>query len=124
MRCLVRNQTTFYYALFREKVELQDVYGNGSGEYRIIYGQPVQMKANVSPAAGQTQVEQFGSAILYDRVIMSEDRDCPIDEHSVLCINCAPQYDENGNLMFDYIVQKVARSLHSVSYAVRKVNVS
>lgn len=124
MRCLHRNKRKFYYALFKEKVAIKDEYGNGSGEYKVVYESPVEMKANVSAATGEAQVEQFGNSLLYDKVIITDDVTCPVDEHSVLCIDSLPAYDKDGNLIYDYIVKKVARSLNTVSFAVSKVEVS
>lgn len=124
MRCLERNKSTFHYALFKEKVAIKDEHGRESGEYKVVYEAPVKMRANISAATGEAQVEQFGSAILYDRVIITDEIDCPIDEHSVLCIDSPPSYDSEGNLVFDYVVKKVARSLNTVSYAISKVAVS
>lgn len=124
MKCLYRNKRKFFYALFQEKVAIKDEYGNDSGEYRVIYETPVEMNANVSAATGEAQVEQFGNSLLYDKVIISDDTSCPIDEHSVLCIDIPPSYDNDGNLIYDYIVKKVAKSLNTVSFAVSKVEVS
>lgn len=124
MRCLHRNKRKFYYALFKEKVAIKDEYGNDSGEYRVVYQTPVEMKANVSAATGEAQVEQFGNSLLYDKVIITDELDCPVDEHSVLCIDSPPSYDEDGNLIFDYIVKKVAKSINTISFAVSKVEVS
>ena len=109
MRCLHRNKRKFYYALFKEKFAIKDEYGNDSGEYKVVYESPIEMKANVSAATGEAQVEQFGNSLLYDKVI---------------CIDSPPAYDKDGNLIYDYIVKKVARSLNTVSFAVSKVEVS
>lgn len=124
MRCLHRNKRKFYYALFKDKVAIKDEYGNDSGEYRVVYQTPVEMKANVSAATGEAQVEQFGNSLLYDKVIITDELDCPVDEHSVLCIDSLPSYDKDGNLIFDYIVKKVAKSINTISFAVSKVEVS
>ena len=50
----------------------------------------------------------------------------PIDEYSVLWIDKLPQLNEDGttDTPHDYIVQRVARGLNSISIAVRKVSVS
>lgn len=124
MKCLHRNKRKFFYALFREKIAIKDEYGNDSGEYKVVYDSPVEMSANVSAATGEAQVEQFGNSLLYDKVIITDDTNCPIDEHSVLCIDTPPSYDKDGNLIYDYIVKKVAKSLNTVSFAVSKVEVS
>ena len=124
MKCLLRNKSEFHYALFKEKIALKDEYGNDSGEVKVVYETPVAMRANVSAATGEAQTEQFGNSLQFDRVIISDDVNCPIDENSVLCIDTPPSYDAGGNLIYDYIVKRVARSLNTVSYAVSKVTVS
>ena len=124
MRCLFRNKRVFYYALFKEKISIKDEYGNDSGEVRIIYETPVEASANISAATGEAQVEQFGNSVTYDRVIIMDDLSIPIDENSVLCIDTPPSYDDEGNLIYDYIVKKVAKSLNTVSFAVSRVKVS
>lgn len=124
MKCLERNKMKFYYALFQEQLPVEDEYGNDTGEYLIKYSVPVEMFANVSAAAGGVQQEQFGSAIRYDRVILSDETNCPIDEHSVLCVDSPPSYDADGNLIFDYVITKVAKSLNTISYAITKVSTS
>ena len=124
MRCLERNKKCFYYALFDSKDPVKDEDGNFTGEYTINYKAPVHMKANISPVIGEAQADLFGSDVDYDRVIVVDEPCCPIDEYSVLCIEITPDYDEEGNLIYDYIVKKVARSINSVSYAVSRVKVS
>lgn len=124
MRCLERNKKCFYYALFDSKDPVKDEDGNFTGEYTMNYKAPVHMKANISPVIGEAQADLFGSDVDYDRVIVVDEPCCPIDEYSVLFIEMPPDYDEEGNLIYDYIVKKVARSINSVSYAVSKVKVS
>ena len=124
MRCLERNKTEFYYALFVEDEPGKDEYGNESGEPRIIYSEPVLAKANISPATGVSQVEQFGKDLKYDKVIVFDDTNCPIDENTVLFVDKPPTRDKDGNLLFNYIVKKIAKSLNSVSIAISMVDVS
>lgn len=119
MKCLERNKQTFYYALYKGKVPYTDDDGFESGESKVEYEAPVEMQANISPATGNTSVEQFGNNLDYDKVIVTDDLNCPIDENSVLYINTPP-----GDGLFDYIVKKVARSLNSISIAISKVEVS
>lgn len=123
MRCLNRNQRAFWYAPYHHKESIKDEYGNDTGEYRLIYGAPVQMRANISAATGSAQAEQFGNLVNYDRVIVTDDMDCAIDEHSVLCVDVLPAYSD-GDLIYDYIVRKIARSINSISIAISKVDIS
>lgn len=141
MRCLNRNKTAFFYALYLGKKPIVDEDGNESGEYQTVYSAPVHMEANISPANGSTQAEPFGSSVQYDKVIVTDDTDCPIDEQSVLFIDNVTDtflHDEYWNILcteadvplqirdfqFDYIVKKVARSQNSISYAISRVDVS
>lgn len=124
MRCLKRNKKAFWYALYRDKQPVFDEYGNRTGAVKIIYSEPQRLEANISPAMGDSQVEQFGNSVQYDKVIVLDDVNCPIDENTVLFVDTAPQTDEDGNLLFDYIVKKVAKSLNSVAIAIKKVEVS
>ena len=124
MKTLIRNKRPFYYCLFSDTVTIEDEYGNETGEPRVVYGEPVKMLANISQATGQSNTEQFGNLENYDKVIVTDDLNCPIDESSVLFIDKEPEYSLDGDPMYDYTVRRVAKSLNSVSIAVRKVNVS
>lgn len=124
MKTLKRNQTSFWYLLYDRKEPIRDEYGNESGETKVVYQAAVAAQANISAATGSAQVEQFGNFAGYDKVIVTDDLPCPIDENTVLFIDKEPEYSEDGTPLYDYIVKRVARSLNSVSYAVSKVSVS
>lgn len=126
MRCLIRNMCTFYFANYERKIELKDEYGNNSGEYEVIYSQPIMCKGNISAAQGEMQSRQFGDSESYDKVIVLDNVDIPIDEYSILWVDSLPIINDVGvaETPHDYIVKKVARSLNSVSIAIRKVDVN
>lgn len=119
VKVLKRNKRKFWYSLYLSEVELVDADGNYTGETGVGYADPVECKANISPATGQSNLEMFGNLTDYDRVIVTDDVNIPIDENSVLWIDADPQ---NG--VHNYTVRRVARSLNSVAIAVRKVDVS
>ena len=135
MRCLKRNMRTFWYCLYDGSEDQYDEYGNLISEQDIRYKAAVQTEANVSAATGQAQTEMFGNLDSYDRVIVTDDLNCPIDEQTVLFLDKEPEYPElpseepeepeydTAHPIYDYIVKRVAKSLNSVSIAVRKVNV-
>lgn len=147
MRDLKRNQTEFWYCLLIPNVQeaIIDENGNETGELIPSYAEAVSMKANVSPATGQNQVEQFGNLDSYDKVVVTCDMSCPIDENTVLFIDKRPEYTEvqtheiiEGQALYaddeivektyelpkyNYIVKRVAKSLNGISIAVRKVDV-
>lgn len=124
MRTLRRNQISFYYLLYNGMTPVRDEDGNETGEETVSYQAAVPMRANVSAATGSAQVEQFGSFAGYDRVIVTDDLTCPIDENTVLFLDKEPEYDADGKPLYDYLVRRVARSLNSISYAVSRVSVS
>lgn len=119
MRCLERNKRTFYYSLLTGSAPNE----NGMGR-ELVYSDPVQMRANIAPATGTSNVEQFGSDISYHKVIVTDDINCPIDENTLLFIDVQPTKDDDDEYVNDYIVKRVAKSLNSVSIAISKVDVS
>lgn len=126
MRTLARNKIRIFYANYRNKIPNKDEYGNMTGEYDIIYDNPVEIKANVSAARGEATTRQFGDDARYDRIIVLDDPAFPITTTSILWIDTPPEIAEDGSTKtpHDYIVKQVATSLNSVSIAVSKVNVS
>ena len=125
MRCMVRNKTKFYYASYIGETEITDEYGNGTGEYNLAYEKPFEAFGNVSAAQGEMQNRQFGESESYDKVIVLDDINTPIDEYSILWVDTLPHLNEDGttDTPHDYIVKKVARSLNGVSIAISKVDV-
>ena len=140
MRGLKRNETTFWYCLPSSEAgeAVIDEYGNETSELIPHYQTAVAMKANVSPATGQSQTEQFGNLDSYDKVIVTCDMSCLIDENTVLFIDKEPEYAavtvrtsrdagaEETTVMipvYDYVVRRVAKSLNTIAIAVRKVKV-
>ena len=138
MRCLERNRRPFWYCLYESSTELEDEYGNKTGELQANYADSVQMYANISQATGQSNIEMFGNLDSYDKVIVTDDMNCPIDEHTVLFVDKEPEYPvitpsvststsevqyDTEHPKYDYIVKRVAKSLNSVSIAIRKVDV-
>ena len=133
MRCLTRNKRAFFYALHDGQTEINDEYGNATGQYEVSYTKPVKMYGNISAAQGEIQSRQFGESETYDKVIVLDNQLAPIDEYSILWVDSLPKLTANGGLALndrgdvvtphDYIVKKVARSLNSVSIAISKVTV-
>lgn len=124
MKTMERNKSGFWYLLYARKEPVTDEDGNETGEETVVYKEAVPFRANVSAATGSSQVEQFGALSGYDKVIVTDDMSCPIDEHSILFLDKEPEYDDDGRPLYDYMVKRVAKSLNSISYAVTKVSVS
>ena len=127
MRILQRSIQTFWYRLYDDSGDeiMYDEYGNEIG-YKVGYADPVERSASISPATGSSNVEQFGDLDNYDKVIVTADMTCPIDEQTVLYIDEPPVLDESTGQYspYDYVVRRVARSTNNIAIAVRKVSVS
>lgn len=123
MRTLERNKQKFWYCLFQGDEIVRDAYGNEIG-HAVSYADPVEMYANVSYATGYAQTEQFGILEHYDKVIVTDWMECPINESSVLFVDKEPEHNASGDKMYDYVVRRVSKSLNSISIAIAKVNVS
>ncbi|WP_310604875.1 hypothetical protein [Anaerosporobacter sp.] len=123
IRSLERNKQKIYYALYLDDVEEMDEEGNYTGEKITGYSNPIDFKINSSASRGEASTEQFGISLDYDKVLCSCDTILPIDETTVLWVDIKPVLDENGatKTKHDYIVKKVAKSLNSVQYAIKKV---
>ena len=126
MRGMVRNKQKFYSASYVGETEIIDGYGNSTGEYAVSYSNPIECFGNISAAQGEMQSRQFGESESYDRVIVLDDKNAPIDEHSILWVDTLPLLNEDGttDTPHDYVVKRVARSLNAVSIAIRKVSVN
>lgn len=122
-RIAERYKSQFWYLLYGGSEPVMDEYGNEVGA-KPVYEDAVAMRANVSAAAGAAQIEQFGNLQSYDKVILTDETDCPIDETTVLFIDKEPEYGEDGQPLYDYIVKRVAKSKNIISIAVSKVSVS
>lgn len=123
MKLMKRNLTPVYYCLYSDRQPIMDDDGYETGEYGVGYGKAVKLMCSVSPATGYAQAEMFGSLESYDKVLITDDMTCPIDENTVLFIDKEPEF-EGGKPKFDYKVRRVAKSLNAISYAVSKVKVS
>ena len=118
MRSLNRNKQKIYYALYRGKSETIDENGLRTGNFPPEYSSPQPLSINVSAARGASPVEMFGIDTDYSRTMQTNDLDCPIDESSVLWIGKEPN---QAGTDFNYRVAAIARSINSVTYAVREV---
>lgn len=119
MRDLCRNQIKIYYSNYEKSTELIDEYGNSTGQYELTYSKPEMIMISVSASKGSTDNQPFGNLLDYDRVLITSNMNCNIDENTVLWID---KLDTEKT--HDYIVKKVARSINQIQIAVKKVTVS
>lgn len=119
MRDLRRNQIKVYYSNYEKSTELIDEYGNSTGQYEITYSEPEMIMISASASKGSADNQHFGNLLDYDRVLITSNINCNIDENTVLWID-----NLDTEKPHDYIVKKVARSINQIQIAVKKVTVS
>lgn len=119
MRELKRNRQKVYYALYAGVQEMTDSFGNYTGEYAPSYSDPVKVLMNVSAARGSADTEQFGIDTPYSKTLVTTDMNCPISEDTALWIGKSPADGEHN-----YVVTRVAKSINSITIAVKEVDVS
>ena len=126
MKTLSRNKRPFYYARFESSVPVTDEYGNQTGEYSIVYSNPILAHAYVSSATGLSKNELFGEIEEYDKNIVMSSIPNGLTESSILWIDTMPVLNLDGSTEtpYDYRVFKIAESLNTATIAVSKVKVS
>lgn len=125
MRTLERNKQIFYCANIDSTAQATDEYGNETGETDITYTAPVAFMANISAARGTADLDAFGINANYTKQIVTDNLAIPVDKSTILWIGIEP--DENGEagtVKHNYVVVAVAKSLNSVTIAVKEVSVS
>lgn len=117
MRTLDRNKQLIYYANLIGEADVIDEYGQFTGETTTEYSEPMPLRVNVSPARGEASIELFGTDLNYSKTIVT-DKDYGINENSIMWV------DKPTTEPHNYIVVSVAKSINSISYAIREVNVN
>ena len=120
MKCLKRNRQTVYYSLYRDKSYATDSNGYKTGELIRTYTTPKKARMNISPARGTADVEQFGINSPYTHTLVTDDMTTPFDTDTIFWIGKTPI----NNTPYNYVVVQVARSLNSVTIAVKEVDVN
>lgn len=118
MKTLMRNLKPFYYANVSGTTAIVDSDNNYTGEYTVAYTTPVLVKGNISASTGSVYESPFGLTEGYDKVIVCDDPDLGINEDAVIWVENAITDP------YDYVVYRIARSLNSISIAIKKVDVS
>lgn len=118
MRSLNRNKRMLYYALYERDEAILDEYGNESGETQPIYGDAIELRANVSAASGEDMAQAFGTFTNYTRVLCVADPSCPLNERSIVWFGVEPDTPHN------YVVTRKADSVNGILYALQEVSVT
>lgn len=118
MKTLARNKQKIYYANRTTEEPILDEDGLMTGDDQFGYTTPEELKINVSPASGAIVLQAFGVTEQYDKVLITDDLNCPLDEHSHLWVGIETA------LPYNYVVTRMSKSLNSVVIALTQVDVS
>ena len=134
MRTLNRNAQKMYYANQDRVVPIYEYYededGNmiplDTGETKLVYGEPIEFKGNISLSnGGEVEVQEFGLDIgSYSAILVTNKNYINLSETSLVWHSTEPTKDIDGNtneFSADYRVVKVSDSLNVRKYALQKV---
>ena len=134
MRTLNKNTQKMYYANQDRVVPIYEYYededGNtiplDTGETKLVYGEPIEFKGNISLSnGGEVEVQEFGlSQADYSAILVVGKDYIPLSETSLIWHTTEPTKDIDGNtneFSADYRVVKVSDSLNVSKYALQKV---
>ena len=125
MKTLLRNKQVFWYSNILSTSRLTDEYDNETGELAVEYSAPVSLEANISAARGTTELDAFGINTNYSKTIVTDLLTTPIDKSTIIWIDNEPDENgESGEIKHNYVVVAVAKSLNSLTIAVKEVSVS
>ena len=122
MRVQEKNKQPIYYALYQGLTEITDSDGLSTGEFENSYTAPTEIKVNVSANKGEAKDEMFGTDLNYSKKIVSAT-DLGWDENTILWIDKSAG---SGSVItpHNFVVVAVAKSINSVTYAIKGVDVS
>lgn len=134
MRTLNKNTQKMYYANQDRVVPIYEYYededGNmiplDTGETKLVYGEPIEFKGNISLSnGGEVEVQEYGlDAGSYSAVLVTSKNTLPITEMSLIWYENEPKRDIDGNtdeFSADYRIVKISPSLNVDKYVLQKV---
>jgi hypothetical protein len=124
MKLLARNTRTIYGChYYSVAVQETDSSGNSydTGQHNIQCGELKAYTLTVGARiAGTTEHTSYGIASHYDKICITADMDCDINESTWLFIDKDIEYDKAGNPLPDYEVIAISKTLNYIAYAVRR----
>ena len=114
MRLLQRYTAPFWYADVSGKEEII-LNGKPTGEYAVLYTEPVMARGNLSAASGTVRNEIFGAFSDYDFILLCDDPKLSIRETSVVWT------EKPDGKPHTHIVRRISRSPNIVAVALKEV---
>lgn len=113
------NTVPLWYALYSESAPAVDENGDYTGESSSGYGDPVKIRANLSPARGREEDDIFGASLNYNKTITTARMNLGIDEHTLIW-DSDPGEDADPSTA-KYRVVGVAKGHYHMRYALRQI---
>lgn len=136
MRTLNKNTQKMYYANQDRVVPIYEYYededGNmiplDTGETKLVYGEPIEFKGNISLSnGGEVEVQEFGLDVsAYDAILIVQKDYVPISETTLIWFENPIIYDDEiqkvpNEFSADYRVLAVKPSLNSTKYVLGRL---
>lgn len=136
MRTLNKNTQKMYYANQDRVVPIYEYYededGNmiplDTGETKLVYGEPIEFKGNISLSnGGEVEVQEFGLDVsAYDAILIVKKDYVPISETTLIWFENPIIYDDEiqkvpNEFSADYRVLAVKPSLNSTKYVLGRL---
>ena len=109
MKCLKRNTRTFEYRAYHGVEEILND-GMHTGEYEIVYEDPVRFSGNISPASGYIAQKLFGIDNDCTHIIVVASPNTGIKTSGII--------DWNG---YEHSILEVRESLNNTSIAIKRL---
>ena len=109
MKLLRRNTRTFEYLPNTGEETDLNADGEHTGVFQPVYGDPIEMRGNISTPSGLTTQTFYGEDIRYTHVLLMEDPKAPISEHGLVIFEGA-----------EYEIMAVRPSLNVLAIGLKK----
>ncbi len=112
--------------LGEQEVTIEDEYGNKllTGEKKVSYSEPKNLRAVLSSATGKLERSIFGTEGKYSHVLTVYDSGVDLSENDILFIRKKVEFNEDGVPKGDAVVASVSKSLNVTNYGINMVDVS
>lgn len=124
MRLSERNKQTVWYSNYSTSSEIIDSNSNYTGEHEVIYAKPTKTALNINTVDSDIEVAMFGVDSVDVIVLLSNRKDCPLAETSVLWYGIIPQVEKDGTTKtpHNYNIVGIRTSLNTVRIYAKKVD--
>ena len=124
MRNLIKNKSKFVALNYEGKEDVVSSDGYKTGESKIVYSEPIAFYTHISGATGSSYIDSNGVLIEYDKSFVLtkfEMEQLRFNENSVFFIEKQPEFDSDGQPLYDYRVKRIKDTLNEVVILLKKV---